>query len=206
MVVVVVQLPSCIQLFETPWTVTCQDSLFFIISQSLSKSMSIESVMPSNHLILCRPLLLFSVFPSIRVFCLYQFVSVGQSIGASASTLVLPVTIQGWSPLGLTGLISLLPKGLSKVFSSTTVKKHQFFGTLLSLWSNSNIHTWLLERPLSWLYRPLLAKWYQSNHFLISWLQSPSAVTLEPKKRKSHCIHIFPFLFAMKWWDWMTLS
>ena len=121
-------LSSCQVVFNSlrpPWTVTCQDSLFLIISQSLSKFMSIESVMPSNHLFLCRPLLLFSVFPSIRVFCLYQFVSVGQSIGASASTLVLPVSIQGWFPLGLTGLI-LLPKGLSRVFSSTTAKKHQF--------------------------------------------------------------------------------
>ena len=81
----------------------------------------------------------------------------GQSIGASAS--VLPVTIQCWFPLGLTGLISLLSKGLSRVFSSNTVWKHQFFSAQLSLWSNSHIHTWLLEKPQLWLDGPLSAKW-----------------------------------------------
>ena len=107
---------------------------------SLLKVMYIESVMPSSHLIICQPLLLPSVFPSIRVFS-----SGGQSIGASAS--ILPMTIKDWFPLGLTGLISLMPKGLSRVFSNTTVEKHQFFSAQLSLWSNSQIHTWLLEKP-----------------------------------------------------------
>ena len=73
------------------------------------------------------------------------FASGGQSIGASASVSVLPMNIQGWFPLRLTGLISLLSKGLSRVFSSTTVWKHLFFGTLPSLWSNSHVCTWLLE-------------------------------------------------------------
>ena len=73
----------------------------------------------------------------------WLFASGGQSIGASAS--VLPMNIQGWFPLGLTGLISLQSMGLSRVFSSTTVWKHHFFGTQPSLWSNSYIHTWLLE-------------------------------------------------------------
>ena len=73
------------------------------------------------------------------------FTSSGQSIGASAS--VLSMNIQGWFPLGLTGLISLLSKGLSRVFSNTTVQKHQFFSTQPSLWSNFHIHTWLLEKP-----------------------------------------------------------
>jgi len=68
-----------------------------------------------------------------------------QSIGASASAL--PMNIQGWFPLGLIGLISLLPKGLSRVFSSTTVQKHQFFSVQPSLWSSSHIHKWLLEKP-----------------------------------------------------------
>ena len=76
------------------------------------------------------------------------FESGGQNIGASASTPVLPVNIQSWFPLGLTGLISLLSKGLSRVFSSTAVRKHQFFGTQPFLWSNSHIHTWLREKPL----------------------------------------------------------
>ena len=109
-----------------------------------------ELVMPSNHLILCCPLvLLLSIFPSIRAFPMsWLFISGGQSIGASASTSVLPMNIQGWFPLGLTGLISLLSRGLSTVLSSTTIWKHQFFGTQPSLWSNSHIHTWLPERPV----------------------------------------------------------
>ena len=74
------------------------------------------------------------------------FVSGDLSTGASALAPVLPMSIQGWFPLGLTGLISLQPKGLSRVFSSTTVQKHQFFGAQPSLWSNSHIHTWLLEK------------------------------------------------------------
>ena len=75
------------------------------------------------------------------------FTSGGQSIGTSASTSVLPMNIQDWFPLGLTVLISLQSKGLSRVFSNTTVQKHQFFGTQVSLQSNSHIHTWLLEKP-----------------------------------------------------------
>ena len=87
------------------------------------------------------------------------FASDGQSIGVWASTSILPVNIwQHWFPLGFTGLISLLSKGLSRVFSNTTVQKHQFFSTQLSLWSNSQIHTWLMEKPQLWRDRPLLAK------------------------------------------------
>ena len=97
-------------------------------------------------------------FPILGSFLMIQlFTSGTQSIGASAS--VLPMNIQGWFPLGLTGLISLLTKGLSRVFSSTTVQKPQFFSTKLSLWSNSHIHTWLLEKLQLWLHWPLLAKW-----------------------------------------------
>ena len=88
-------------------------------------------------------------FPASVSFPMSQFfTSGGQSIRVSASvTSVLPMTIQDWFPLGLTGLISLQSKGFSRVFSNTTVQKHQFFGTQLSLWSNSHIHTWLLETP-----------------------------------------------------------
>ena len=126
---VVVQLLSCIWLFATPWTAARQASLSFTISQSLLKLMSIESVMPSNHLVLYHLLLLLpSIFPSLRVFLMSQvFTSGGQSIGASAS--VLPMNTQGWFPLRWTGLISLLSTGHSRVFSSTTVWKLQFFGT-----------------------------------------------------------------------------
>ena len=94
---------------------------------------AIESVMPSNHLILCHPLLLLpSIFPSNRVFQMSQFfASGGQNIGVSASVSVLPMNIQDWFRLGWTGWISLQSKGLSRVFSNTTVQKHQFFSTQL---------------------------------------------------------------------------
>ena len=87
-------------------------------------------------------------FPASGYFQMSQFfASGGQSIGVSASALVLPMNIQDWSPLEWTSWISLQSKGLSRVFSNTTVQKHQFFGPQLSLWSNSHIHTWLLEKP-----------------------------------------------------------
>ena len=90
-----VKLLSRVGLFATPWTAAHQASLSFAISQSLLKLMSIESVMPSNHLILCRPLLLPSIFPSIKVFSNESATSGGQSTGASASASVLPMNIQG---------------------------------------------------------------------------------------------------------------
>ena len=110
--------------------------------------MSIESMMPSNHLILCCPLLFLpSIFPSIRVFPISQlFTSGGQRIGVSTSESVFPMNIQSWIPLGLNGLISLLSKGVSRVFSSTTVWKYPLFSVQPSLWSNYHIHTWLLEK------------------------------------------------------------
>ena len=146
---VVVQLTSYVWLFATPWTATYQATLSLTISQSLPKFISTESVMLFNHFILCCPLLLSSIFPRIRVFFPMSqvLVSGGQKTGASASPSVLPMSIQGWFLSDLTGLISLLSKGLSRVSSSSTVWKHQFFGALPSLWSNSHIHTWLLERP-----------------------------------------------------------
>ena len=126
---------SHVRLFATPWTTACQGSLSITNFLSSPKLMFIESVMPSNHLILCCPLLLLpSIFPSIRVFSTSQlFKSGGQSIGVSASASVLPMNTQDWSPLGLTGWISLLSKGLSSILSNTTVQKHQFFCAKLSL-------------------------------------------------------------------------
>ena len=120
-----------------------QAPLSFTISWSLLKFISMESVMPSNHLILCWPLLLLpSIFPNIRVFSNELALCIRWlNIGASASASVLPMIIQGWFPLGLTGLISLQSKGLSRVFSNTTVQKHQFFVAQLSSQSNSHIHT-----------------------------------------------------------------
>ena len=130
--VLVVQSLGPVRLFATPWTATRQASLSFTVSQSLLKLMSIESVMPSNHLILIIPF--FSCLQSSAAsgsFPLSQFfTSGGQSIGASASASVLPTNIQDYFPLGL---ISLQSKGLSRVFSHTTVQKHQFFGTRPSL-------------------------------------------------------------------------
>ena len=118
-------------------------------SQSWLKFMPIGLVMVSSHYILCCRLLLPSVFPSIRVFsnesALHNRWAKDWSF--SFSPLVLPVNIQNWSPLEWTGWISLQSKGLSRVFSNTTVQKHQFFGAQLSLWFNSHIHTWLLEKP-----------------------------------------------------------
>ena len=103
----------------------------------------------------CRPpILLPSIFPSIGVFSMSQFfASGGHSTGASALASVLPMNIQRWFPLGLTGLISLQSRGFSWVFSNITVQKHQFFGAQPSLWSNSHIHAWLLGKNIAWLYR-----------------------------------------------------
>ena len=121
---------SRVWLFATPWTAACQASLSFTISQSLLKLMSIESMMPSNHLILCCPLLLPSVFPASGSFPMsWLFTSGGQNIEASDLASVLPVNIQDWFPLGLTSLISFQSRGLARVFCNTTVQKHQFFGT-----------------------------------------------------------------------------
>ena len=118
-----VQLLSRVWLFATLRTCLCITN-----SRSLLKLMSTQLVMPSNYLILCGPLLLPpSIFPSIRDFSNQLFTSGGLSVGVSALAAFLPMNIQDWFPLGLTGLISLQSKGLSRVFSSTTVQKHQFF-------------------------------------------------------------------------------
>ena len=138
---VVVESLSCVQLFATPWTTECQDSLSFTISQTLLKFMSIEGLVPSNHLIFCHPLLfLSSIFSSIRVFS-----------NKSAFCITCP---KYWSfsispSSEYSGLISfkidwfdlLTVQGTSGIFSSTKVQKHQFFGVLPSLRSMS--HNWM---------------------------------------------------------------
>jgi len=127
---VVVQSLSCVWLFAIPWTIACKACLSAedTVSWRLLKLMSIESVMPSNHLILCSSLLLFpSISPASEYFPTSWLIALGgQSIRASDST-VLPMNIQGWFPLRLTGLSNkkLLSKGLSRVCSSTTVRKFQ---------------------------------------------------------------------------------
>ena len=123
--------------------------------------------------------------------------------------------IQDWFLLEFTGLISLQAKGLSRVFSNTTVQKHQFFGAQYSLWSNSHIHTWPQEKTiwtfiskvlsllLNTLSRFVIALLPRSKHLLISWLQSPSAVILEPKKIVCHCFHCFPIY--LPWSDYLNM-
>ena len=151
-----VQSFSCVWLFVTPWTAARQVSLSFTISQSYSNSCPLSWW--------CHPTISSPSSPAFNLSQHQVFFSEsvllisGQSIGVSASASVLLVNIQGWFSLGWTGLISLKSKGLSRVFSSTEVLKHQFFGSQSSLWSNSHVHKWLLEKL--WLYGPLSAKWY----------------------------------------------
>ena len=143
-----VQSLSRVWLFATPWITACQAYLSITSSRSLLKLMSIELVMPSNHLILCCPLLLLPpIPPSIRDFSNESALHMRwPSIGVSASASVLPMNTQDWSPLGWRGWISLQSKGLSRVFSNT-IQKHQLFGAQLFSQDNSHIHTWPLEKP-----------------------------------------------------------
>ena len=152
-----IQLLSHVRLSETPWITAQQASLSITKSGNLLKLMSIELVMPSNHLILCHPLLLPpSIFFSIRVISNESVLCVRWPKYWSFSFNISPSN-------EYSGLISfrmdlLAVKGLSRVFSNTTVQKHQLFSAQLSLWTNSHIHTWLLEKPYPWLDKPLLAK------------------------------------------------
>ena len=176
--------------------------------------------MPMNHLTLSSPYLFAFYFsPASGSFPLsWVFTLGGQGIGASASALVLPVNIQDWFLLGLTGLISLQSKGFSRVFSNTTIRKHQFFGSQPSLWFNFHKHTWLLEKSWLWLDGPFSAKSClcffntlsrfvmaflpRSKCLLISWLQNNNnnndnfmaAVTIRrgfvaQENKVCHCFH-----------------
>ena len=138
-----------IQLFGAPWIAARQASLSIINSRSTLRLMCMESVIPSSHLILCRPLLLLPpIPPSIRVFSIESTLPMRwPKYWSSALASVLPMNTHDWSPLGWTSWISLQSKGLSRVFSNSTVQKHRFFGTQLSSQSNSHIHTWPLEKP-----------------------------------------------------------
>ena len=152
-----VQSLICVRLFATPWIAARQASLSITNNQSSPKLMCIELVMPSSHFILCGPLpLLPPIPPSIRVFSNEQlFGWGGQSIGVSAWASVLPMNSQDWPPSEWTGWISLQSKGLARVYSSTTVKKHQFFGTQLSSQSNSHIQYHWLKKPIFWIWGTL---------------------------------------------------
>ena len=155
--------------FQTYYKINCYCSVLTVIADSLpphglpharlpclsATPRACSNSYPSSRW--CHPTISSSVipfssclqsFPASGSFQMSQFfASGGQSIGVSASASVLPMNIQDWSPLGWTGWISLQSKGLSRVFSNTTVQKYQLFGTQLSLWSNSHIHTWPLEKP-----------------------------------------------------------
>ena len=153
------------------------------------------------------------------------FASGGQSIRVSALASVLPKNTQDWSPLEWVGWISLQSKGLSRVFSNTTVQKHHFFSTQLSLWSNAHIYTRLLKKPkaltrrtffgkvmfllFNMLSRLILSFLPRSKRLLISWLQSPSAVILEPRKIKSATVStVSPTIYHNNGtrWDQIPLS
>ena len=144
-----VQSLSHVRLFSIPWITAHQAALSITNSRNSLKFMFIESVMPSSHHILCHPLLLLPPIPwTSGSFPMSQLFSWGgQSIGDSASASVLPMNTQDWSLSEWTGWISLQSKGLSRVFSNTTVQKHQFFSTQLSSQSKSHIHTWTQEKP-----------------------------------------------------------
>ena len=190
----------------SPWTAAHQASLSFIISTYLLILMSIESIMPSNSssvtpIFSCPQS--FSAPMSFPMSWLFTWDS--QSIGASTLALVLPMNIQGWFPLGLTGLMSLQSKELSRVFSSTIVQKHQFLSAQLVLWSNSHICTWktmvlmihtfvskVISMLLNILSGSVISFLPRSKPCLISWLQSPSGVILEPRKIKFVIASIFP--------------
>ena len=183
-------------------------SLSMTNSQSLLQLLSIESVMPSNHFTLCPPLLLLpSIFPSIRVFSNESAFRIRwPSTGVSASTSVLPMNTQDWSPLGWTGWISLLSKGLSRIFSNSSkassLQRSAFFTVQLSHPYMTTGKTIVLTRqtfvdkamPLlfNMLSRLVIAFLPRSKCLFISWLQSPSVVNLEPKKIVSHCFHCSP--------------
>ena len=143
-----VQSLSRVRLFATPWVTACQASPSITNSRSSLRLTSVNSVMPSSHLILCHPLLLLPpIPPSIRVFSTESTLHVRWPKYWSFSFSIIPSKkSQGWSS-EWTGWISLQSKGLSRVFSNTTVLKHQFFGTQPSSQSNSHIHTRLLEKP-----------------------------------------------------------
>ena len=142
----------------------------------------------------------------------------GQSIGVSALVSVPPINTQDWSPLEWTGWISLQSKGLSRVFSNITVRKHQFFSTQLSshpymttgktiALTRRTLVGKVMSLLLNILSRLVITFLPSSKRLLISWLLSPSAVILEPPKIKSFTLFpLFPRLFAMKWWDQMPWS
>ena len=216
---------SRVRLFATPWTAARQVSLPSPSPGTCSNSCPLSQW--------CHPTISSSVvpfpsrlqsFPASGSFLISQlFTSGGQSIGPSASASVLPMNTQDWFSSGRTGWISLQFKGLSRVFSNTTVQKRQFFGTQPSLWSNSHPYMTtgktialtrqtFVSKVMSLLFNMLssfdIAFLPRSKCLLISWLQSPSAVILEPPPQKKNLplFTLFPHLSAIKWWVQMPWS
>ena len=156
---------SCSVMTDSLWPMDCSMPGFPVLNHllELAQTRSSDSVMPSNHLFSVVPFSCLQSFPASGS-CpgSWLFTSGGQSIGASASASVLPANVQGWFPLELTGLISLVSRRLSRIFSNTAVRRHQFFGAQLFLLSSSHSCVWLLEKLQLWLCLsacwPLLAK------------------------------------------------
>ena len=211
-----VQLLNRVRLFVTPWTSAHQAPLSITNSQSPPKPMSIESVMPSSYLILCRPLLLPSIFPSIRVFFNESALCITSPKYWSFRFSISPSNEQDWFPLGWTGWFSWQSKGLSRVFSNITVQKHQFFGAVFFIVHLSHpymttgktipLTVWIfVDKVMSLLFNMLsmlvIAFIPRSKCILISWLQSPSTVILELKKVKSfpNCL---PWSDGTRWTRW----
>ena len=201
-----VQSLSHVQLFATPWIAARQASLSITNSRSSFKLMSIESVMPSSHLISVVP---FSScpqsLPASESFPVSQlFIWGGQTTGVSALASFLPKNTQDWSPLEWTGWISLKSKGLSRVFSNNTVQKASilwcsafFMVQLLHLYmitgkaialTRCTFVIKLMSLPFNMLFRLVIAFLPRSKRLLTSWLQSPSALILEPDKIKSYLL------------------
>ena len=176
----------------------------------------------------CPPAISSSVIPfsclqsspaSVSFQISQLFTSGGQSIGASASASFLSINIQDWFPLRLTDLISLQSKGLSRVFSNTTVQKQQFFSSQLSLWLNSHIHTRLLEKTIaltrwtfvskvmsllfSTLSRFVIGFLPRSKHLLNSWLHHHPQWFWSPRRKSLSLFPLFSHLLAIRWWDRM---
>ena len=231
-----VQSPSHVWLFATSSSAACQASLSITNFQSLCKLMSIQSVMPHNHLVLCRPLLLLPlIFPSIRVFSNESVLRIKWpkywtfSISPSTKYSELIAFRMDWlDVLAVQGTL----KGLLQHHSSkASILQHSaflvymllnraqrsaFFIVQLSHPYTTTGKTKALTRPtfvskvmslvFNMLSRLVIAFLSRNKHLLILWLQSPSAVILEPKKIKFALFPLFPHLFAMKWWDWMPWS
>ena len=218
------QLLSHVQLFVTPWTIACQASMSIINSRACSNSCPLSlwyhptissSVIPYSF---CP-----QSFPALGSFPMNQFFSSGdQRIGVSASASVLPVNMQDWFPLEWTGCISLQSKGLSRVFSNTTVQKHQFWRVLSFLYGPglTSIHDYWKNHSFdkmgicrqnnvsAFKYADYVGYSFSSKEqcLLISWLQLPFAVIWSPRKLSLSVFSLFPYLFTMKWWDQMSWS